>query len=272
MFFEDLERDTFGRLFGKRKELSSAVEHEHQHDATAAAEPRRRTTSSRTPDFAEVSREVRPGPAALSQRDRQVQHPPRVELRSRAAAASRSARTASIVRPEGYRAVIRPFDYRCIGPDCARSDSYCIDACPQQALSLCENPVFETMGDYRWTPDLLVSNWQMAETGSPPGKHLESEVGASGGGFDRLRFRFPEAPPADLRREDISTAAAAEPPQRFAAEDHDRRALVRRRHVVRLDQHPRAAGQGPRGQGLQHASPAPAKAAIPSASSPTRTT
>ena len=45
----------------------------------------------------------------------------------------------------------------------------------------------------------------MAETGRQPGKHLESEVGASGGGFDRLRFRFPESPPADLRREDIST-------------------------------------------------------------------
>ena len=48
------------------------------------------------------------------------------------------------------------------------------------------------MGDYRWTPDLLVSTWDMAETGSPPGKHLESEVGDSGGGFDRLRFRFPD--------------------------------------------------------------------------------
>ena len=101
--------------------------------------------------------------------------------------------------------MIRPFDYRCIGPACAKTDHYCIDACPQQALSLAENPVFETLGDYRWTPDLLVSTWQMAETGRPPGTHLESEVGASGGGFDRLRFRFPASPPAGLRREDIST-------------------------------------------------------------------
>ena len=45
----------------------------------------------------------------------------------------------------------------------------------------------------------------MAETGLPPGRHLESEVGASGGGFDRLRFRFPDSLPSDLRREDIST-------------------------------------------------------------------
>jgi len=133
------------------------------------------------------------------------------------------------VRPEGYRTVIRPFDYRCFGPDCLEGESNCIEECPRKALSLSGNPVFETMGDYRWTPDLLVSNWEMAETGSPPGKHLESETGASGGGFDRLRFRFPDGSseqgagsresasttpcsvlPAPcfstLRREDISTS------------------------------------------------------------------
>jgi glutamate synthase domain-containing protein 2 len=108
-------------------------------------------------------------------------------------------------RPEGYRQVIRPLDYRCIGPDCAKTGHYCVDACPQRALSLAENPVFETLGDHRWTPDLLVSNWQMAETGRPPAAHLESETGDSGGGFDRLRFRFPAHGPAELRREDIST-------------------------------------------------------------------
>jgi glutamate synthase domain-containing protein 2 len=101
--------------------------------------------------------------------------------------------------------MVRPFDYRCIGPDCAETDNYCIRACPQQALSLSENPAFETVGDYRWTADLLASTWQMAETGCAPGLHLEYEIGKSGGGFDRLRFRFPPDPPPDLRREDIST-------------------------------------------------------------------
>ena len=85
------------------------------------------------------------------------------------------------------------------------TDGYCVEACPQQALSLTENPAFETMGDYRWTPDLLVSTWQMAETGRQPASHLECEVGASGGGFDRLRFKFPASPPAALSREEIST-------------------------------------------------------------------
>ncbi len=80
-----------------------------------------------------------------------------------------------------------------------------MNACPQNALSVTLNPAFETMGDYRWTPDLLASTWMMAETGHAPPSYLESEIGASGGGFDRLRFRTLPAPPSDLRREDIST-------------------------------------------------------------------
>jgi len=108
-------------------------------------------------------------------------------------------------RPAGYRPLGRPFDYRCIGPDCAETGECCIDACPQQALSLSTNPAFGTLGDRRWTADLLVATWRMAETGHPPPPHLQSEIGDSGGGFDRLRFRFPESPPAGLRREDIST-------------------------------------------------------------------
>ena len=109
------------------------------------------------------------------------------------------------IRPSGYKRLIRPFDYRCVGFECAETDHYCVDACPQNALSVTLNPAFETMGDYRWTPDLLASTWMMAETGYAPPSYLESEIGASGGGFDRLRFRSLPAPPSDLRREDIST-------------------------------------------------------------------
>ena len=99
----------------------------------------------------------------------------------------------------------RPFDYRCIGPACAKTGAFCVDACPQGALSLSENPAFPTIGDCRWTADLLASTWRMAETGHAAPPHLEREIGDSGGGFDRLRFRFPAAVPKGLRREDIST-------------------------------------------------------------------
>ena len=108
-------------------------------------------------------------------------------------------------RPKGYGPMVRPFDYRCVGTDCAAAGQNCIEACPKGALSVMSNPAFETMGDYRWTPDLLAATWNMAETGQRPPQHLESETGNSGGGFDRLRLRFPESVPADLRREDIST-------------------------------------------------------------------
>ncbi|MHC4442702.1 MAG: glutamate synthase-related protein [Planctomycetota bacterium] len=108
-------------------------------------------------------------------------------------------------RPEGYQLINRPFDYRCIGTECEKTDHYCVKACPQEALSVKANPCFETLGDNRWTADLIVATWQMAETGHAPHSFLESELGNSGGGFDKLRFRFPDKPPPDLRREDVCT-------------------------------------------------------------------
>ncbi|MGA2030637.1 MAG: glutamate synthase-related protein [Thermoguttaceae bacterium] len=156
------------------------------------------------PDYAAVAREVRPAPP------RYRNEIGKYSIR-RSSDCGNCGRCVEACpqdvhrRPDGYRQMIRPLDYRCIGPACAKTDHYCVDLCPNHALSLADNPVFETMGDYRWTPDLIASNWCMAETGHAPGPHLENETGNSGGGFDRLRFRLPEAPPADLRREDIST-------------------------------------------------------------------
>ena len=157
-----------------------------------------------SPDYADVSREVRPAPP----RHRNEIGKFSIHRASSCIACGRCVeicRYGVHVRPQGYRRIERPFDYRCIGPDCAGAGQRCIDACPEEALSLSENPAFKTIGDFRWTADLLVSTWRMAETGRPPGRHLESEVGASGGGFERLRFRFPESLPKSLRREEIST-------------------------------------------------------------------
>ena len=156
------------------------------------------------PEYAQVSRQVRHAPPRYRNEIGKFS----IRRSSACAACGKCVDTCQYgvhVRPKGYRAVMRPFDYRCIGPDCAKTDKYCIDACPKGALSLDDNPAFETMGDYRWTPDLLVATWNMAETGRQPPKHLEYQVGNSGGGFDRLRLRFPQSPPAELRREDIST-------------------------------------------------------------------
>ena len=78
--------------------------------------------------------------------------------------------------------------HRCVGVDCGAP---CYRECPANALALKRNPTFDTLGDFRWTPDLLASTWHMAETGTVPAGGLEYRIGASGGGFDRLRLQLP---------------------------------------------------------------------------------
>ena len=96
-------------------------------------------------------------------------------------------------RSEGYNKMKHPVDYRCIGFECMKNDFYCINQCPENALSLTLNPMYETLGDFRWTSDMLTATWIMAETGSvPERKDLEYNTGNSGGGFDKLRFKFPD--------------------------------------------------------------------------------
>ncbi|HTY61476.1 MAG TPA: glutamate synthase-related protein [Acidobacteriota bacterium] len=94
------------------------------------------------------------------------------------------------IRPEGYAYMLRPQDHRCIGPACAKTDHYCIRQCPVNALALRLNPNVECLGDPRWTGDLILSTWYQAETGQVPPPHLEYRHGDSGGGFDRMRFKF----------------------------------------------------------------------------------
>ena len=96
------------------------------------------------------------------------------------------------VRPKGYRTVIRPFDYRCFGPDCARGRLVLHRRVSAEGplavrqsglrndgrLPLDARPAGEHLGNGR---DRLAAGQAPPERGGP-----------SGGGFDRLRFRFPE--------------------------------------------------------------------------------
>ena len=45
------------------------------------------------------------------------------------------------------------------------------------------------LGDARWTDELILATWYMAETGKVP-DDLNYKTGKSGGGFDRLDFKF----------------------------------------------------------------------------------
>jgi hypothetical protein len=66
------------------------------------------------------------------------------------------------------------------------------------------DPMWETFGDPRWPADLLASTWLQAETGRLPDRDIEYRTGASGGGFDRIEFVFPEDEPAhDFEPEDV---------------------------------------------------------------------
>jgi len=102
------------------------------------------------------------------------------------------------VKPDGYAFSLRPRDHLCIGPECAKTDHYCVDKCTKKALSMARNPTVDAMGDPRWTSDLILSTWHMAETGHVPKAGIEHRTGESGGGFDRIHFDFPATPAAKI--------------------------------------------------------------------------
>ena len=68
--------------------------------------------------------------------------------------------------------------------------------------------MMKVMGDYRWPADMILATWKMAETGEvvSPDYGYEYQVGNSGGGFDRLRFKFPEKPPVIVNEDEIDTS------------------------------------------------------------------
>jgi len=73
------------------------------------------------------------------------------------------------VRYVAYSRTARPKDHLCRGTWCKENcDYYCIDKCPVGALSMGPNPVYESMGDPRWTPDMIISTWDQAENGASP--------------------------------------------------------------------------------------------------------
>jgi len=99
--------------------------------------------------------------------------------------------------------MLRPREWLCIGFECQKNSFYCIDQCPQQALSMGINPLFEVIGDARWPADMILATWAMAETGDVPPGGLEYQFGLSGGGFDRLAFDFADGRDNGISEDDI---------------------------------------------------------------------
>jgi glutamate synthase domain-containing protein 2/NAD-dependent dihydropyrimidine dehydrogenase PreA subunit len=96
-------------------------------------------------------------------------------------------------------------DHFCLGFSCAQNAFYCVNRCPQKAISLTLNPSFEVLGDRRWPGDLLASTWHMAATGTIPHQDLNYKTGDSNGGFDKLRFVFPKTNNKGTIEDEIST-------------------------------------------------------------------
>jgi len=86
-------------------------------------------------------------------------------------------------KPDGYLRIVN-HKSSCVGFGCQR----CIKGCPTNALSV-KNSQYLALGDSRWTPDLILSTLEQAETGRPSNRY-EYRNGNSRGGFDRIRFSF----------------------------------------------------------------------------------
>ena len=155
------------------------------------------------------------------------------------------------VRPRGYRSIIRPFDYRCIGSDCDE------DRTTTASTHVPRRPSRfpKIRSSRRWaTTDGRRTFWSARGPWPRRAARRETTWKARWGppvaaltacGSVSRRAACGPAPRGHLDNAD------SESPERFAAQDRHRRPLVRRRHVVRLDQHPRPAGQSPGGQGIQ---------------------
>jgi len=109
-------------------------------------------------------------------------------------------------RKEGHLHLELPKSQRCIGEACATQPFYCVKHCPVEAITVERNPLLDMMGNPRWTAELLLSTFQMAETGRAPENGLEYRIGHSGGGFDILEFAFQEGPQEASSLTGISTA------------------------------------------------------------------
>jgi len=194
MFFDDLEKENFAPIFGQR-EMTTPASGNPGWDALS----RESATEKPIPLPAPESWKF---PLAESRvenchsRYRNSLSRYRVIRNSTCIACGRCAEVCAYgVHVFTGARTQAPRSYLCVGPElCREADAFCADACPVNAIRVGPDPVVETFGDSRWTADLIVSTWSQAETGHPPENGLEYRAGATGGGFDRIAFAFPEKP------------------------------------------------------------------------------
>lgn len=91
----------------------------------------------------------------------------------------------------GRRHLAVPRSGDCLGLEACTA---CVEACPVPgAIAITASTSWACLGDRRWTNELLTAAHHAAEHGVMPAPLAgrEAQLGDAGGGFDRLRFRFP---------------------------------------------------------------------------------
>lgn len=102
-------------------------------------------------------------------------------------------------RFNGKSRLDEPIHSRCIGIQCQENEWCCVNVCPWDALEIIKDPVDTVLGDPRWTPALLRETYRLSRSGSPTSLKPEEQIGASGGGFDRMHLAssIPGTPPGN---------------------------------------------------------------------------
>ncbi|MDY6843034.1 MAG: glutamate synthase-related protein [Thermodesulfobacteriota bacterium] len=192
MFFSDLEKDNFTPIFGERNGTAGFAEDLNQYTDLG-------TLAVNKPTHIEVPEQwtfplARGLVNMCNSRYRNRLSKYKVVRTSACVSCGKCTEICRFgVHQRSGKRILSPQSYRCSGPDlCGENDALCVEVCPQGALCVGRDPLWETFGDFRWTPDLIVSTWIQAETGRPPENGLEYRVGASGGGLDKIDFIFPE--------------------------------------------------------------------------------
>jgi glutamate synthase domain-containing protein 2/NAD-dependent dihydropyrimidine dehydrogenase PreA subunit len=206
MFFEDLERESFAPIFGTRiRSLADAQKGGPEEFVEDKAEP----PPAREDHLAE--RRVSRCPSRYRNRMGRF----RVVRTSACIACGKCAEVCLYGvhkqagdQPSGGARMLAPKSHLCRGPAICRAEAlFCVDHCPVGALRVGPDPSWRTFGDPRWTAELLTATWIQAETGLPPEEEIQYRIGASGGGFDRMAFAFPnQRPDPSLKPEQIDVS------------------------------------------------------------------
>ena len=198
MFFDDLERDNLGPAFGERKlSLKEALSDPAEGRLNRDCPPPARDASFRL-----LAGKVKECPSRY--RNALGRY-----LVVRTAACANCGKCAQVcpagVHPEFTKKKLAPKSHLCLGvEECRARGECCVDECPVGAIRIGPNPMWQAVGDPRWTADLLAATWIQAETGRPPENGLEYRIGASGGGFDRIEIKFPdETPDTSFEPDDV---------------------------------------------------------------------